>query len=195
MRVFGFYRAEEEGVDLSVVSFLPEPRAVALFGGGRFLLLRRVMGLIHGFSGFALLYSDYEPVDGGVVVETEAPLFISEGGFFSDAPAALVAVGVPLDIGACRRFIEEGDDGRLVPLKDTRRIGGRVRLTLKGDGPSFEEVGEGSIGAEGWKPEKFRLLPDVLGGAWRLKLMTMGRERKMRAYTVERWGWGFAALK
>lgn len=178
-----------------MLPFMPEPDRVVLFGGG-LLTLKRALGIVHGFSGFALLYGPHTSGEGEVVVETDGPVFVSEGGYFSDDPAALVAMGLSLDLGACERFLESGDYGGFVPVVGATRYGGKVRLRFSAEGMRIEEAGEGSLKVDTEKrPERFNVLPDLLGTLWRIKLATMSPERKRRAYAIERWFMGFAGLR
>lgn len=195
MRIFGFYRAGEEGIDLSMLPFLPEPDRTVLFGGN-LLVLRRVMGMVFGFSGFALVYGEVEEAGGKVVIDVGGPLFVSEGGYFSDDPAALVAMGLPLDVAACRRFLEEGDYEGFAPVGGTRRYGGRAVLRLSKGGMEISVEGEGRLNlGDVRKPDKFSFLPEVLGPFWKLKMMALPPPKRRRAYVLERWASGFAGLK
>lgn len=178
-----------------MLPFMPEPDRVVLFGGG-LLTLKRVLGMVHGFSGFAFIYGPYVSNEGEVILETDGPVFISEGGYFSDDPATLVAVGLSLDMEACKSFLEMGDYGEFVPVAGATRRGGRVRMRFSAEGMDIEESGEGGLNVDGEeRPEKFNVLPDLLGALWRIKLATMSPDKKRRAYAIERWARGFAGLK
>ena len=195
MRVFGLYRREGDSVDMSMLPFFPQPDRVVLFGGD-LLVLNRVMGIVHGFSGFALVYGPLETGENEVLVNVDGPLFVSEGGFFSDDPAALVAMGLNLDLAACRRFVEEGDYEDFVPVSGAKRYGGKVLLRLSPEGLKVEVKGEGEIQVqEADKPEKYRVIPEMIGTLWRVRLMTMPSHKKRRAYTVEKWASGFLSLR
>ncbi len=178
-----------------MLPFMPEPDRVVLFGGG-LLTLRRALGIVHGFSGFALLYGPYVSNGAEVVVETDGPVFVSEGGYFSDDPAALVAMGLPLDLEACRRFLDVGDYGEFVPVAGATRYGGKVVLKFSAEGMRITESGDGNLSVDDEeRPDRFNVLPELLGALWRVKLATMSSEKKRRAYALERWATGFAGLR
>jgi len=195
VKVFGFYKADRGSVDLSMIPFLPEAEKVVLFGGG-LMVLKRALGIIHGFSGFASLYLQPKEKDGRAWIETEGPLFISEGGFFSDDPAALVGVGVELDLKACKEFVEKGDDGKLVPLKGTIRYGGTVRIQFGVEGMDMKVVGKGNIPVHPVRGigNGYDVIPELLGSFWRVKLITTRGGKRRRLFTVERWAKGFLGL-
>jgi hypothetical protein len=175
MKVFGFYREDAPGVDLSFSAFLPKPKEYILLGD-KVLIFKEISGYIYGYRGIILRYGELET----------GPIFYSDSGFFSDSINALYLVGVPPDYKKCREFIEGGDFEGFTPLKYTRRIGGKVRILFEGD-LKFEVFGEGGIEISEGRIDKFEVLPHIYGRFWFLKLAFMRGEKRKRAIAVESW--------
>lgn len=175
MKVFGYYREDIFGVDMSFASLLPKPREYILLGE-RVQIFKELSGYIYGFRGVILRYGELET----------GPIFISDSGFFSDSIKYLYRVGIPPDYEKCKRFIEEGDYPEFTPLKYTKRIGGRVRVVF-GEGVKFEVVGEGMVEINKSEFKGFFILPKLYGTFWPIKFILMGKEKRERALTVESW--------
>jgi len=161
-------------VDMSMLPFFPQPDRVILFGGDLPL----------------------EIGEDEALVSVDHPVFVSEGGFFSDDPAALVAMGLNLDLAACKRFVEEGDYGEFVPVIGAKRYGGKVLLRFSPEGLKVEVRGEGQISVRDIpRPKKFIVVPEMMGVLWKVRLMAMPPHKKNRAYTVEKWASGFLSFR
>ncbi|MEO0175812.1 MAG: hypothetical protein ABIL28_05395, partial [candidate division WOR-3 bacterium] len=86
MNVFGYYREDAFGVDMSFASLLPKPKEYILLGE-RTVVYKELGGYIYGFKGVILRYGELET----------GPIFISDSGFFSDSIHHLYKVGIPPD--------------------------------------------------------------------------------------------------
>ncbi len=175
MKVFGFYREDAPGLDLTFSTILPKPKEYIIFGD-RILVFREISGYIYGYKGVILRYGELET----------GPIFYSDSGFFSDSIKALYLVGVPPDYIKCGEFIKRGDFEGFTPLKYTRRIGGRVKISIE-EGIKFEILGEGRIETFEGEIRRFEVLPKIYGKLWFLRFLFMKEEEKRRALMVESW--------
>mgnify|MGYP001772977238 CR=1 FL=1 len=175
MNVFGYYREDAFGIDMSFAYLLPKPKEYILLGE-KARIFKELSGYIYGFKGVILRYGELET----------GPIFISDSGFFSDSIHYLYKVGIPPDYENCKRFIERGDYPGFTPLKYTKRVGGRVRIVING-GIRFEVVGEGGVEINKSEFKGFLMLPKLYGKFWFIKFILMDGEKRDRALTVESW--------
>ncbi len=181
MKIFGFYRDDAYGLDLSYLSFFPKAKRSILVGE-RIFEGELTGGYVYGFKGLILIYEDME----GFEILIDRHMFMTHSGFFSDSLYYLHIVGVPVDYESCKKFIENGYFEGFSPLKYTYVLGSKVKVII-GDGKvDFITLESEPLSLVQSKPKDFKIIPKIYGKFWKLRIL-FGKEKRKRAYSVENW--------